>query len=341
MSTPTPPPTAHTTIAGHGAAAVKPRGGARRRTAAGRGSRADAASRFDLYQAVTDQIVALLEAGTAPWKSGVLGTPIGRPMSLTTGRPYRGVNVFLLAMAGLAGGYDSAHWVTYKQAQARGGQVRKGEKGTLVVFWKVLDDGERDPETGRTDRRFVLRYYRVWNARQCDGITPPDAGGYEPPREHERVLAVDRVIDGYADRPAIEHGPVAAPAYLPAHDRVRMPEIGRYASPHAYCNDLFHELGHSTGHSSRLDRWGEGGPDTSFASSSYSKEELVAEMTAAFLCGHCGIGPDTIESSASYLAGWVSRLRGDKRLVIAAAGAAQKAADHILGVPPYQPQDEA
>ena len=342
MSTPTP----HTTIAGHGDAAVRPRGVTRRRTAGNRGSRSDAASRFDLYQAVTDQIVGLLEAGTAPWKSGVLGTPIGRPVSLTTGRPYRGVNVFLLAMAGLAGGYDSAHWVTYKQAQARGGQVRKGEKGTLVVFWKVLNDREKldrqAAENGNADRRFVLRYYRVWNARQCDGITPPDAGTFSVPATaatQELIPAAEAVLAGYRGGPAVlTQGTV--PAYAPASDVVKMPEPALYRDRPSYYGDLFHELGHSTGHARRLDRWGKGGPSVSFRSDSYSREELVAEMTAAFLCGHCGISPATIDSSASYLAGWIERLRGDSRLVIAAAGAAQKAADHILGVPAYRPQDE-
>ena len=307
--------------------------------------KADAGNcRFDLYQTVTDQIVELLEAGTAPWKSSVLGTPIGRPMSLTTGRPYRGVNVFLLAMAGLAGGHTSAYWVTYRQAQALGGQVRKGEKGTLVVFWKTLgDDTKIDPETGKPDKRFVLRYYRVWNTSQCDGLLPPDAGDQPEPVQHEPIDLADAVLAGFtAPRgPAVRHGEFPAASYAPAVDEVRMPFTHRYADmPSFYC-DAFHELGHSTGHKGRLDRWGEAGPATSFRSDSYSREELVAEMTAAFLCGHCGISPSTIENSASYLAGWIERLKGDKRLVIAAAGQAQKAADLILGAPVYQSQDEA
>lgn len=300
-------------------------------------------SRFDLYQTVTDQIVELLEAGTAPWKSSVLGTPIGRPMSLTTGRPYRGVNVFLLAMAGLAGGHGSAYWVTYKQAKALGGQVRKGEKGTLVVFWKTLGDDEIDPKTGRPEKRFVLRYYRVWNAGQCDGLTPPDAGSQPEPVQHDPIDAADAVLAGFAapEGPSVRHGEFPAASYAPAVDEVRMPFTGRYADmPSFYC-DCFHELGHSTGHKSRLDRWGDAGPATSFRSDSYSREELVAEMTAAFLCGHCGVSPSTIESSASYLAGWVERLKGDKRLVIAAAGQAQKAADLILGTPAFEPRDDA
>ena len=309
------------------------------RTTASRGSRngGDDASRFDLYQTVTDQIVNLLEAGTAPWRSGVLGTPIGRPMSLTTGRPYRGVNVFLLAMAGLSGGYPSAYWATYRQAQALGGQVRKGEKGTLVVFWKTLGDphrGEIDPATGKTDKQFVLRYYRVWNASQCDGLTPPDAGDHPAPQQHEPIDLAEQVLAGYAAPrgPAVRHGEFPAASYSPSADEVRLPFTYRYADmPSFYC-DAFHELGHSTGHKSRLDRWGDAGPATSFRSDSYSREELVAEMTAAFLCGGCGLTPATIENSASYLAGWVERLKGDKRLIVTAAGQAQKAADQILGM---------
>ncbi|MEM6559994.1 MAG: ArdC-like ssDNA-binding domain-containing protein [Planctomycetota bacterium] len=325
-----------------------PRKSARSTASRGRRNGGDSPARFDLYQTITDQIVSLLEAGTAPWKSSVLGTPIGRPMSLTTGRPYRGVNVFLLAMAGLAGGHDSAYWVTYKQAQALGGQVRRGEKGTLVVFWKTLGEGEIDSQTRKShsdqpDKRFVLRYYRVWNASQCDGITPPDGGNRPEPREHDPIDAADQVLTGFiAPRgPAVSHGEYPSAAYLPASDEVRMPFTHRYADmPSFYC-DCFHELGHSTGHKQRLDRWGDAGPASSFRSDSYSKEELVAEMTAAFLCGHCGISPSTIENSASYLAGWIERLKGDKRLVIAAAGQAQKAADLILGTPAFEPRDDA
>ena len=315
------------------------------RSTASRGSRngGDDASRFDLYQTVTDQIVQLLEAGTAPWRSSVLGTPLGRPTSLVTGRPYRGVNVFLLAMAGLAGGHASAYWTTYRQAQALGGQVRKGEKGTLVVFWKMLDGEQVDPETGRPDKRFVLRYFRVWNACQCDGLTPPDAGDVPTPREHEPIDLADRVLAGFAAPrgPAVRHGEFPAASYSPSADEVRMPFTGRYADmPGFYC-DCFHELGHSTGHKLRLDRWGEAGPATSFRSDSYSREELVAEMTAAFLCEHCGLSPQTIENSASYLAGWVERLKGDKRLIVTAAGQAQKAADLILGTSFEPTGDEA
>ena len=132
----------------------------------------DEQSRFDLYQAVTDEILDLLHCGVAPWKSCVLGEPIGRPMSLTTGRPYRGINVFLLAVAAANAGHTSAYWATYRQAQALGGQVRRGERGTLVVFWKT-SDGEIDPETGKADKRFVLRYYRSGadsraNGADCD-----------------------------------------------------------------------------------------------------------------------------------------------------------------------------
>ena len=217
------------------------------RSTASRGARnggggGDEAGRFDLYQTVTDQIVSLLEAGTAPWRSSVLGTPLGRPTSLTTGRPYRGVNTFLLAMAGLAGGHASAYWTTYRQAQALGGQVRKGEKGTLVVFWKTLDNGEVDPETGKADKRFVLRYYRVWNASQCDGLTPPDAGSQPAPREHDPIDAADAVIAGFAapGGPVVRHGEFPAASYSPSADEVRMPFTHRYADmPIFYC-DCFH-----------------------------------------------------------------------------------------------------
>jgi antirestriction protein ArdC len=315
-----------------------PRTSSRSTASRGRRNNGDDASRFDLYQTITDQIVTLLEAGTAPWRSSALGTDLGRPMSMTTGRPYRGINVFLLAMAGLAGGHTSAYWATYKQAQALGGQVRRGEKGTLVVFWKMLDGNEVDPATGRPEKRPVLRYYRVWNACQCDGLMLPDADR-EPRQAPEPFDAAEAVIAGYRTGPSVLTDGLT-PAYLPALDTVKMPPLDRYADAPSYYCDLFHEYGHSSGAKHRLDRWGEGGPATSFRSDSYSREELVAEMTAAFLCGHCGISPSTIANSASYLAGWVERLKGDKRLIVTAAGQAQKAADHILGVPPFDPGED-
>ncbi len=282
---------------------------------------------FDLYQEITDQIIAMLEKGVVPWRSPILGAQsAGHPKNLASKKPYRGINVFLLAFTAWAEGYPSAYWLTFNQIKERGGTVRKGEKSTMVVFWKLFETTDR--ETGELKEVPVMRYYRVFNLAQCDGIEMPDAAAFEP-LAFEPVEQAEAILAGYADGPAIEHLGTKA-FYRPARDMVRMPERERFTSTEEYYSTLLHELAHSTGHSKRLDR----GLDTElapFGSTEYGKEELVAEMASAFLSGHAGIEPATIENQAAYLGGWLRKIRGDKMLIVQAAGAAQKAADWILG----------
>lgn len=291
---------------------------------------ASRSSSFDLYQSITDQILTHLEAGTVLWRCPILGkSSAGHPVNLASGKRYRGVNVFLLAMTAWAKGYESANWLTFRQAIERGGNVRKGEKSSMVVLWKPLE--VVDEKTKEKKTAFVLRYYNVFNAAQCDGIAIPDAPVFTPSELH-RVEAAELIVQGYADGPSIHHGGSKA-FYRPSIDAVHIAEPTRFASTNEYYSTLFHELSHSTGHSSRLDR----GLDTDpkpFGSPDYSREELVAEMSAAFLCGEAGIVPSVIENQAAYLQGWIKVLKGDKKLIINAAGAAQRAADWILGERP-------
>lgn len=287
-------------------------------------------SSFDLYQCVTNQILDMLEQGVAPWRSPILGrTSAGHPKNVESGKPYRGVNVFLLAMTAWGHGYESSYWLTFNQAKARGGAVKKGEKSSMVVFWKQLDG--IDKETGEAIKLPLLRYYNVFNVVQCEGIKPPDAVPFEAvpftPQE-----AAEKIVSGYVGGPTIEHAGSQA-FYRSSVDIVRMPEPTRFVSNDEYYSTLLHELSHSTGHSSRLDRKLDTEPKP-FGSPDYGKEELIAEMSAAFLCGHAGITPAVIENQAAYLQGWAKTLKGDKKLVIAAAGAAQKAADWIMGERP-------
>jgi antirestriction protein ArdC len=283
-------------------------------------------SSFDLYQVVTDQVVAMLESGVAPWRSPILGRQsAGYPRNLTSGKKYRGVNVFLLAFTAYAKGYESAHWLTMKQANERGGTIRKGEKSSLVVFWKPLESV--DVKTGEKKESFVLRYYNVFNADQCDGITAPDAATFTP-IDFNPIEAAEKIVSGYANGPAVQHGGAQA-YYRPSTDVVQLPEPTRFTSAEEYYGTRFHELAHSTGHSSRLDR----GLDTDpkpFGSPDYGREELIAELCAAFLCGHAGITPATLANSAAYLDGWIHTLKQDKKLIVSSAGAAQRAADWIL-----------
>ena len=197
----------------------------------------------------------------------------------------------------------------------------------MVVFWKQLETTDR--KTGEPKRVPLLRYYNVFNAAQVDGIPTPDAAPAEWAVPIEPIAEAERVVAGYADGPRIEHGGSQA-YYRPADDLVRIAEPGRFLSREFYYATAFHELAHSTGHSSRLDR----GLDTNlapFGSADYSREELVAEMGAAFLSAVAGISPPTIEQSAAYIAGWRKKLTADPKLVVSAAGAGQRAADWVLG----------
>lgn len=290
-------------------------------------SRSSSSSSFDLYQTVTDQIVAMLDRGVVPWRSPILGkASAGYPTNYDSGKRYRGVNVFLLAVTAWAKGYESSHWLTFNQAQANGGSVKKGEKSTFVVFWKQYET--TDKESGKPVRIPVLRYFNVFNLHQCDGIAAPDAPAYTP-SDYNPVEAAGAIVEGYTDGPVIHHRGGSA-FYRPSSDEVTLPEPARFASTNEYYSTLFHELAHSTGHGSRLAR----GLDTDlrpFGSPDYGKEELIAEMAAAFLCGASGIVPSVIDNQAAYLQGWLNVLKGDKRLVIAAAGQAQRAADWIMG----------
>lgn len=283
---------------------------------------------FDLYQTVTDQIVAMLEAGVVPWRSPILGrSKAGHPKNLNTAKQYRGVNVFLLAFTAYAKGYGSSYWLTFNQAKDRGGNVRKGEKSSLVVFWKQYDT--TDKQTGEAVRVPVLRYYNVFNAEQVEGIEIPDAVKYEP-IDFRPIDEAEKIASGYAGGPVVTHDGGQQAFYRPATDTVHLPEQTRFASVEEYYSTLFHELSHSTGHSTRLDREIDSTPKP-FGSPDYGKEELIAEMSAAFLCSHAGIEPAVIGNQAAYLAGWLKQLKSDKKLVISAAGKAQRAADWIRG----------
>ena len=285
-------------------------------------------SSFDLYQTVTDQIIAMLDSGVVPWRSPILGrTSAGHPKNMNTGKQYRGVNVFLLAFTAFAKGYGSSYWLTYNQAKERGGSVRKGEKSSMVVFWKQYET--TDKTTGQPTRIPVLRYYNVFNAEQMEGIEVPDAVKFEPIDFHP-IDAAERIAAGYAGGPVVSHDGGQQAFYRPSTDTVHLPDKTRFASVEEYYSTLFHELSHSTGHSSRLDRK----LDTDskpFGSAAYGKEELIAEMSSAFICGNSSITPKVIENQAAYLAGWLKTLKQDKKLVISAAGQAQRSADWILG----------
>lgn len=270
------------------------------------------------YEKITARIIAALEAGTVPWRKPWKAGDQW-PRNLKSKKNYRGINVWMLSLSE----YSSPWWVTFKQAKSMGGKVRKGEKGTVVVFWKRLKI--KDKETEEDKIIPFLRYYYVFNVEQVDGLEEkiPETKVRTPV---EAVAAADAIVDGYPAAPAIKNGGVRA-SYSPLTDAVSMPPRDSFEGSERYYSTLFHELVHSTGHSKRLDR----GLDSSFGSSNYSQEELVAEMGAAFLCGESSIEtPEQSEQSAAYIANWLERLNSDSRLVVTAAAQAQRGVDHIL-----------
>jgi antirestriction protein ArdC len=275
----------------------------------------------NVYEIITEKIISQLDQGTAPWRKP---WRTEMPMNLISGKEYRGINPFLLAPQG----YGSRFWLTYNQANKLGGNVRKGEKSSIVTFWHA---GEEKTTTGadgiaRKSKPFLLRYYHVFNVEQCNGLD--SLGLDKAPARVPDLERCEQIIANMPNRPAMAQH--AQASYRPSTDTVSMPSKTAFESSEGFYSTLFHEMSHSTGHPSRVGREGIEQLNA-FGIESYSKEELVAELGAAMLCGITGIEPATIQNSASYLQSWIRVLKGDVKLIVQAASAAQKAADFILG----------
>jgi antirestriction protein ArdC len=274
--------------------------------------------RVDVYQAITDTLIEKMGDGDLPpWRR--TWTAAGAPKNLASGKAYRGINLFLLLLSP----FTCPYWLTFKQAKAKKGHVRKGEKGTRIIFWKMLSKENAD---GKTSTFPLLRTYTVFNVEQCEGIEAPAVEG-DCGNDDDPIPACEAIAAGYPlPRPDMQLG---KPSYAPFFDTVRMPRMDEFMGAAEYYSTLFHELAHSTGHKDRLDRDLMG--TISFGSEDYSREELVAEFTASFLCADAGISPSVLENQAAYLKGWRKALRGDPKMVVTAAQRAQKAAEYILG----------
>ena len=268
------------------------------------------------YERITERIVTLLEQGTVPWhKPWKVNT--GLPRNLISKKPYRGINVFLL----MAMSYESPHWLTFRQAIQLGGNVKKGEKACPIVFWKRMET--EDKESGEPKKAPLLRLYHVFNAAQCEGLK--DAPG----EIQMPVTKPAEIVAKMPQPPVVKHG-MAKAFYSPREDCVGMPEPERFESEASYFATLFHELIHATGHEKRLKR-ASIAERNGYGSDPYCKEELIAELGSAFLCGYANIIDRTIDNSAAYLEGWLKQFQNDRTLIVYAAAQAQKAADFILG----------
>jgi len=289
-------------------------------------------SRSDVYTRVTDQIVAQLEAGTRPWLkpwSSSNADPLGRPVR-HNGVPYRGMNVVLLWAAAADSGFRSSTWMTYKQAQALGAQVRKGESGSLVVFADRYSKTETDEKGDEVEREIpFMKGYTVFNVDQIDGL-PDIYRQPEPTAEPQDTRSLPEATEAFFAKTGavFQHGGDRA-FYAPGPDVIRLPHRCDFVDVESYAATKAHELVHWTLHPSRLNR---DFASKGFGDEAYAKEELVAEIGAAFLCVDLGITPEPRADHAAYVASWLRVLKNDKRLIFSAAAHAQRAVDFLHGL---------
>jgi antirestriction protein ArdC len=297
-------------------------------------------TRTDIYTRITNRIIDDLEQGVRPWhrpwNAEHAAGKITRPLR-HNGIPYKGINVIMLWSASVVKGYDCPLWLTFKQAQELGGNVRKGEKGELVVYADRITRTQTDAKGEETEREILfMKGYTVFNAGQCDGLpahyyTRPEAPTVTLP---ERIEAADAFFA--ATGADIRHGGTRA-YYAEGPDYVQMPPFETFTDAESHAATLAHELTHWTKHSKRLARdlgrkaWGDEG---------YAREELVAELGSAFLCADIGITPEVRPDHAAYIASWLTVLKMDKRFIFTAAAQAQRAADYLHGLQSRQIEGE-
>ena len=281
----------------------------------------------NVCQIVTDRIIAELEKGNIPWQKPWTGVRSGA-YSRATGRPYSLLNQMLLGRPG--------EYLTYRQASEAGGHVREGEHGHLVVFWKMLPT-QKTKDDGTIEKVIIplLKYYHVFHIDQCEGIEakwkPEDLLPIDP------ISEADAVLTGYSTRSGcpIIHEKIDE-AYYTSRDEIHLPLMEQFLSSEVYYSVAFHEAIHSTGHKSRLNRT----MGTGFGSKAYSKEELIAEIGAATIMNELGLETSgTFKNSAAYIESWLRELRNDNKMIIYAAGKAEKAVRMIMGVDQDEAQD--
>jgi len=294
----------------------------------------------DVYEQITASIVAELEKGVQPWfkpwNAEHAAGRITRPLR-ANGVPYRGINVLMLWAVAVERGYAAPLWLTYKQAQELGGQVRKGEKGSLVVYANTITKSETDEKSGEEVERAIpfMKGYTVFNAEQVDGLPAHFYSMAAPALStFERIEAADRFFA--ATGADIRHGGNQA-YYTAAEDRVQMPPFEAFKDQISYYATLSHELTHWTKHPKRLDRdfgrksWGDAG---------YAMEELVAELGAVFLAADLGLEAAPRPDHAAYIASWLKVLKEDKRAIFSAAAHAQRAVDFMLAMQPGAAEEQ-
>jgi antirestriction protein ArdC len=286
---------------------------------------------FDLYQVITDKILEEIEKnGKLNWVKEWKTRKAGSPMNAITKKPYEGINFFLLSM----NAYSSQYWLTYKQVEQLGGNVKKGEKATMIVFWKMNTYTKTNVATNEEETKNVplLRYYNVFNVEQCENITIKE--DIEPIEytDNQRIEIAEKLCYDYQRREDISYFIKESNGafYTPSKDSITMPLLEQFNHSQAFYSTFFHEIAHSTGHAKRLNRK-EVTTISHFGSCDYGLEELTAELTSAFVCAEIGISNETTErNSVAYLKNWKNAIKADKKMFLMASQRASKACKFIL-----------
>lgn len=271
----------------------------------------------EIYTRITEEIISIMEKGKIPWKKTWYGKA-DFPRNGVTRKPYNGTNCYLMLLP-----YESRDYFTFNQIKDLGGSVRKGEKGHYIVYWTFITPKDT-PEGEEVKQIPFLRHYNVWNREQCTGLPEPK----DIPVQHiDPIEAGENIIKGYKDSPMIKFGGDRA-FYMPALDYIQCPARDSFIGSSEYYSTLFHEMTHSTGNEKRLNR----NIENHFGDEDYSKEELVAELGAAFLCGIAGIdNSSTKKNTAAYIQSWIKVLKNDTKFFFDASRLAGKAVQYITG----------
>lgn len=288
-----------------------------------------------VHETVTKMFIERIEerraAGenvVAPWRKP-WNAALGMDRNIVSGKAYRGSNVFMTAIQG----FGSPFWATRKQIKEAGGTIKKQADGKNVPYTPIILWVFPTPEQKAAGRFPFVKFYQVWNVEQTEGLEALAASKLEKAEGEpvNPIEAAQAIVDGFHGKPDIRHGDSRA-YYTPGTDTISMPDMQAFESAEAYYSTLFHELAHSTGHRTRLNRDGVVNV-ARFASHDYSEEELIAEMSAGMVAGHAGIDtPETVENSAAYLDHWLTKLKREPKMLTKAGGEAQKAADLIRGI---------
>ena len=278
----------------------------------------------DIYELITARFIDQLKKGTVPWQKPWMGV-----QNIVSKKPYRGINALILG----GSDFQSPYWLTFKQAHDLGGKVKKGEHATPVIYYKLFE--KRDDQgnlvlgsNGRPTRIPFIRWSNAFNLDQTEGIAPPAQTVAQNPLHPLEKAA--KIVEEAKVCPIYHTG--FAAVYSPGEDVIRMPAQKTFRTAESYYQTLFHEMTHSTGHASRLDREGVTMP-IKFGSERYSKEELIAELGASFLSNEAGIlNQIQFDNSAAYLGSWIEKFQNDPKMIFTASSQAQRSTDFILGV---------